>query len=179
VTDLDEIKRALAAATPGPWDWCSSGCGQDPEAELVVFRDGGMAGSPEIAELRHNAEEDAALIAAAPTWLAELVVEVERLQREVKDEEESYEHLRKTLESERHGRRQAKVVEATARAEAAEARAKAAEAELAELRRQNALMVAQQARMMLDATLGSIDPVADEIAEGFMRRTRSGPTEGE
>jgi len=54
----DEIKAALAAATPVPWHAWNRGIGY----EVHTFR-----------------ESDAHLIANAPTWLADLLAEVDRL----------------------------------------------------------------------------------------------------
>jgi hypothetical protein len=100
VIDLEEIDRALAAATPGPWEasWChaSYGLGVNGIAHQVrigihahtvantdqitgvVERIGGggrVTGEAHPVELH----PDATLIANAPTWLAGLVAEVRRL----------------------------------------------------------------------------------------------------
>lgn len=70
---LEEIRAALAAATPGPWH--ETGFGEiesDARDErgfprMVIYDEGGHTGA------------DAKLIANAPVWLAELCDEVERL----------------------------------------------------------------------------------------------------
>lgn len=79
---IEEIKAALDAATPGPWDspwsedagqWGEENVAFRAEGEIVcgvIYYDG-----PRLAVK----PEDAHLIANAPTWLAVLLAEVERL----------------------------------------------------------------------------------------------------
>jgi len=91
----DEIKAALAAATPGPWYWRNT---QDPmlmggRAMLVMsFERMGMQGAQPLFRDGRNIMQpggranlndfpDAHLIANAPTWLAALLAEVDRLTR--------------------------------------------------------------------------------------------------
>ena len=81
--NIDEIKAALAKATPGPWH-----DGVDRGQELViadVFGDADEAVCDVIVGEGADAgrvDANAALIARAPEWLASLVAEVERLRRE-------------------------------------------------------------------------------------------------
>lgn len=70
VTGLDEIKRALDAATPGPWT--TSGLRGLVHVERDDTRE-------HIASLQRARAADAILIANAPSWLRDLVAEVERL----------------------------------------------------------------------------------------------------
>lgn len=78
MTDLQVIRDALAAATPGPWRR------GDTVPGAVFSTVGGRrrhivaAGPSSIGTI-----EDVVLIANAPAWLAELVDEVERLRAEV------------------------------------------------------------------------------------------------
>jgi len=89
----DEIRAALAAATPGPWYWRNT---QDPmlmggRAMLVMsFERMGMQGAQPLFRDGRNIMQpggranlndfpDAHLIANAPTWLADLLAEVDRL----------------------------------------------------------------------------------------------------
>ena len=79
MTSLEEIKRLLAAATPGPWEVGAN----------VVFADAAVDydnenGSGEIAQIEWRCQEKAAnaqLIAKAPTLISELIEQVERLQK--------------------------------------------------------------------------------------------------
>ena len=81
--DLDAIKARLAAATPGPW-WSDSG---DPlSTNMAVAVIGGwqvQASRPFVGDRVTPAKDDADLIAHAPTDLAALVAEVERLREEL------------------------------------------------------------------------------------------------
>ncbi|ANY67295.1 hypothetical protein BBD42_13035 [Paenibacillus sp. BIHB 4019] len=81
--DLMEIRKALDAATPGPWevaylDPLQMAKGYDVDGQHVaywiaeIYRD-------EENERRH---QDAHLVVNAPTWIAQLLAEVERLQQE-------------------------------------------------------------------------------------------------
>lgn len=77
--DLQPIEYRLAAATPGPWGVSFNPIppGGKPVAQvntIVILSDEPLYGSP---------IEDAELIANAPTDLAALVAEVERLRKEV------------------------------------------------------------------------------------------------
>ena len=73
----DEIRAALAAATPGPWAWlypdqcCRDGYCIKSKADLDTC-DG-------LTHAMKALHADVVLIANAPTWLAELLAEVERL----------------------------------------------------------------------------------------------------
>ena len=78
----DNIRAALAAATPGPWHAWDRGIGYEvhvgPDCEGLGW------GESECRELNSEfretfRESDAHLIANAPTWLAELLAEVDRL----------------------------------------------------------------------------------------------------
>ena len=82
-TDLAAIEAALAAATPGPWEWSNS----DQTAARREL-DGPYTNILATSALRWPTHDDAHLIANAPAWLAELVerakaaeAEVERLSR--------------------------------------------------------------------------------------------------
>ena len=83
----DDIREALAAATPGPWDAKPLGSegyavtgAPDPDAHGVrakMRRRIARFGYQDWDTDRTNAE----LVANAPTWLAELLAEVDRLTR--------------------------------------------------------------------------------------------------
>ena len=85
--NADEIRAALAAATPGPWDAKPLGSegyavtgAPDPDALGVrakMRRRIARFGYQDWDADRANAE----LVANAPTWLAELLAEVDRLTR--------------------------------------------------------------------------------------------------
>ena len=88
--DLDAIKERLAKATPGPWAVCKR-----PANSTWV--QGGTIGSvphgsrvADTCVLGPNYAHDAAFIAHAPTDIAALVAEVERLRREVDDMSEPW-----------------------------------------------------------------------------------------
>ena len=73
MSKLDEIRERLEAATEGPWDWCS---------ELWQLRH--MTGKYVCTEVLHAkgtlpTDNDAEFIANAPTDIAYLLAEVERL----------------------------------------------------------------------------------------------------
>lgn len=71
-----DIKAALEAATPEPWDYHADQHRDDGR----VWRLGGDG--DDICRLAYpDREADAHLIANAPTWLAELLAEVESLAR--------------------------------------------------------------------------------------------------
>lgn len=72
----DEIRAALAAATPGPWQVYES-----MQADTFVYGPRGILRDDIIAGPTYN-RENAHLIANAPTWLAELLAEVDRLREE-------------------------------------------------------------------------------------------------
>ena len=68
MTTPDEIRAALARATPGPWDYHVSQHRDDGR----VWRLGGDG--DDICRLAYpDREADAHLIASAPTWLTELL----------------------------------------------------------------------------------------------------------
>lgn len=75
MTDIGEIKAALAAATPGPWftDWDLHG------NDIAVIQETGTSGFTlgSIAE-DVPTKADAILIASAPSWLGELIERCER-----------------------------------------------------------------------------------------------------
>ena len=79
----DEIRAALAAATPGPWAWlypdqcCRGGYCIKSEADLDT--DDGVTHAVEALHA------DVVLIANTPTWLAELLAEVDRLTSAVQE----------------------------------------------------------------------------------------------
>ena len=78
--DLEVIKARLAAATPGPWEQMPS------KNKGGVDRYVGPPGCGPICEMsviREKWGDDMRLIANAPTDLAALVAEVERLRAEV------------------------------------------------------------------------------------------------
>ena len=74
-----EIRAALAAATPGPWAWlypdqcCRDGYCIKSKADLDTC-DG-------VTHAMKALHADVVLIANTPTWLAELLAEVDRLTR--------------------------------------------------------------------------------------------------
>lgn len=89
MTDLDlaPIKARLAAATPGPWTWvCHSTAGV---SEWTVFD----AADHALATNRHGWRPDAEFIAHAPTDIAALLAEVERLRAELADEYHTMDEL--------------------------------------------------------------------------------------
>jgi len=88
MTDLDAIKKRLAAATPGPWQECGAhrgGCdcrmvfapGADMHVATANTANGEGMPCPDEGQQAANA----ALIAHAPQDLAELIAEVEHLRR--------------------------------------------------------------------------------------------------
>lgn len=78
-TDLSEIRAALAAATPGPWEAEGRGVGQcgEPWGDVVSTRVDCMAYCYGGTGSAIESPADAHLIANAPAWLAELVARVE------------------------------------------------------------------------------------------------------
>ena len=72
--NTDEIRAALAAATPGPWD-----ATYDPSDRWtsITGQQYGEYVCPEVATCEGGVGTDAHLIANAPTWLAELLAEVD------------------------------------------------------------------------------------------------------
>jgi hypothetical protein len=88
---LEQIKEALANATPGPWRWQPAGVreGDGYRDHIIVkevLRSFGqdMRHGPGCRVLRTGEDigyDDAELIAHAPSWLKCLVDEVERLRR--------------------------------------------------------------------------------------------------
>jgi hypothetical protein len=98
--DLQPIKEALKAATPGPWLPHEH---QDTDevfgVEVLSAHNGGTW---PVADMQHDEghpdpygqiRANAHLIANAPTWLAQLVAEVERLRSEMHWAAESLEEL--------------------------------------------------------------------------------------
>lgn len=83
MTSLEEIKRMLAAATPGPWQWLNDQAddaggmewGYEWRLAPGVLLADGADGTPD-GDARDQA--NAQLIAKAPTLLAELIEQVER-----------------------------------------------------------------------------------------------------
>ena len=70
----DEIRAALAAATPGPWTYLAD----EHKDDGLVWRLG--AGCEDICRLHYPGQAaDAHLIAHAPEWLADLLGEVDLL----------------------------------------------------------------------------------------------------
>ena len=100
----DEIRAALAAATPGPWDAKPLGSegyavtgAPDPDAPGVrakMRRRIARFGYQDWDTDRANAE----LIANAPTWLAELLAEVDRLTARAEAAEQAVERVRELAE---------------------------------------------------------------------------------
>ena len=81
--DLDPIKARLAAATPGPWRWSRvESWGHVAKLHDIHFL-------PNLASLSSTQQDqaDADLIAHAPSDLAALVAEVERLRAAIKTHE--------------------------------------------------------------------------------------------
>ena len=88
--DKDAIKARLADATPGPWKKVSQEAsyevgvfeifGVDPIASISEFS---STGSDYITALESMEENDAEFIAHAPTDIADLLAEVERLECEL------------------------------------------------------------------------------------------------
>ncbi len=84
--DIERIKQQLEAASPGPWEWQEFNAEDEDEYEchLMAFGPDGTpssiyeGGAPVCAEpLRNRANLQ--LIAAAPTVIAGLIAEIERL----------------------------------------------------------------------------------------------------
>ena len=82
MSSLDDIREALAAATPGPWD-----ATYDPADRWtsITGQQYGEYVCPEVATCEGDVGTDAHLIANAPTWLAELLAEVDSTRRELGD----------------------------------------------------------------------------------------------
>lgn len=86
MNDLEQIKKQLAAASPGPWEWQEFNIEDDGAYECYLMApdtDGVMSsiyegGAPVCAGPLRN-RSNLQLIAAAPTVIAQLVAEVERL----------------------------------------------------------------------------------------------------
>lgn len=74
--NTDEIRAALAAATPGPWD-----ATYDPADRWtsITGQQYGEYVCPEVATCEGDVGTDAHLIANAPTYIADLLAEVDRL----------------------------------------------------------------------------------------------------
>ena len=92
----DEIRAALAAATPGPWAWlypdqcCRDGYCIKSKADLDTC-DG-------VTHAMKALHADVVLIANAPTWLAELLAEVERLTARAEAAEQAVQRVREFAE---------------------------------------------------------------------------------
>lgn len=82
MTDLSEIKAALAAATPGPWKFDREEFNAGWDVYGLRAPDGRWVFSAGSAFGRNIPKSaDAALIANAPAWLAELVDRCEKAER--------------------------------------------------------------------------------------------------
>ncbi|GBF73155.1 hypothetical protein PA598K_01440 [Paenibacillus sp. 598K] len=86
---LQEIREALAAATPGPWGVTNLG---DIHITKGYRYENGLHVARWIADMcdkedNESSEADAHLIANAPEYLAHLLETVEQLQRQVTDQE--------------------------------------------------------------------------------------------
>jgi len=79
--DIEFIKKQLAVASPGPWQWEEFNIEDEDAYECYLMADGASiyeGGAPVCADpLRNRANLQ--LIAAAPTVIADLVAEIERL----------------------------------------------------------------------------------------------------
>lgn len=86
--NLDEIKAALQAATPGPWQVKMEIDGWHAGRHTVVFAYGKrvMTVGQTRMHWREAAEANVAFAAAARTWVPELVAEVERLRQMLTEE---------------------------------------------------------------------------------------------
>lgn len=90
MNDLTRIKKQLAAASPGPWEWAEFNIEDPDQYDCYLMRVDGdgiqwsiyEGGAPVCAnELENRANLQ--LIAAAPTVIAALVAEIERLRAEL------------------------------------------------------------------------------------------------
>ena len=94
--NADEIRAALAAATPGPWAWlypdqcCRDGYCIKSKADLDTC-DG-------VTHAMKALHADVVLIANAPTWLAELLAEVDRLAARAEATEQAVQRVREFAE---------------------------------------------------------------------------------
>ena len=84
--DLDAIKARLAAATPGPWTshgWEVDGADDEPAGERLIVADAKTVVGLSYYDGDHItcSRVDADIIANAPTDIAALVAEVERLRK--------------------------------------------------------------------------------------------------
>ncbi len=77
----DEIKAALEAATPGPWDYYRPHPNYGAYMVERVAPEGHLSGDCVAVCEDVDADANAHLIMHAPTWLAELLAEVESLAR--------------------------------------------------------------------------------------------------
>lgn len=85
IVNLDAIKARLAAATPGPWEWSVR-----PKRHMLIHRFSERGhltvleteGDSEYAEYPCANEADRAFIEHAPSDIAALIAEVERLRAE-------------------------------------------------------------------------------------------------
>ena len=88
----DEIRAALAAATPGPWAWlypdqcCRDGYCIKSKADLDTC-DG-------VTHAMKALHADVVLIANTPTWLAELLAEVDQLTARAEAAEQAIQRVR-------------------------------------------------------------------------------------
>ena len=87
----DDIREALAAATPGPWD-----ATYDPADRWtsITGQQYGEYVCPEVATCEGDVGTDAHLIANAPTWLAELLAEVDALTARAEAAEQAIQRVR-------------------------------------------------------------------------------------
>lgn len=134
MTDINKIRAALAAATPGPWHskgWLATEeeideANRTEVEDLITDANGKrIVGASWYDGMHINCTEpDAALIASSPTWLAELCDRVERAETHVASAEAHIDFV--TDERERFA---AQREEWRAMSIAHEARAESAEAE--------------------------------------------------
>jgi len=74
MTDLSEVRAALAAASPAPWKACTEEWSLADAGDIPVVDAMGdyLCCSPDDGVRGGHSEADAALIASAPSWLAAL-----------------------------------------------------------------------------------------------------------
>ena len=77
MNNIEQIKEALSKATPGPWS--KEGCELWHRGESY----GGDSPHAYIGDLKMMQDRNAHLIAQAPTWLAYLIDELEKAQKEI------------------------------------------------------------------------------------------------
>jgi hypothetical protein len=86
--NIEELKQALEAASPGPWERLQTGSVADPYAPLKVKPLMGIhtiatlpLDDAPVEDFNREQRANARLIAKAPTLIAELIERVERLQK--------------------------------------------------------------------------------------------------